>query len=118
MKEKLIKFFTEFLEIGVAHSGAKGYGNPTSSLVEYCKMVGLNELVMTMLKIMASETWYNSNEYRLNGAGLKMLWSGNLGKERFRVVICGDQTENYPSFVAAAKTLIGEYGFDKDLLEF
>lgn len=55
----------------------------------------------------------DSHEMRLNGAGLKMLYSKKSND--ITISICGDQVEDYPEFVKEARKTICHFGFERRL---
>lgn len=113
MKLKLVSFFMELLVLGMKYDGGPGWGNPTSSLAEYVTERGLIKFVDGMLALSGEDQWWNSHEYRLNGAGLKMLWHARGTTGGVKVAICGDQIDYYQDFVSAARELINRYGFNE-----
>jgi len=75
----------------------KVYGDPCSYLME--QMVLYQEDFLNMF-VNAPATCCDSHEFRLNGAGLKLLWMKYNG--RLWMDIAGDQKDLYPDFVPRA----------------
>jgi hypothetical protein len=102
-------FFKDLIELSIKYPGDPGFG------------IGCSELLEAMM--LRQETFINRimgdnsgdfNEYRLNGAGLKMHWKveRTTGAEfdTFKCYISGDQVRQYADFVVQAKELIRKRG--------
>lgn len=111
-RHKLMHFFFEMIKLGVKMPGRPGFGNPISWLLE--QMCTRQDAFLDRI---CNDYTYQSNEYRLNGAGLKMHWrlekNTNNGWRVFKCHISGDQAKDYPEFVVAAKRLIRDYDYNK-----
>jgi hypothetical protein len=106
-KFRLKLFFLELLELSYQDI-RPGWGNPCSQL--------LNKMIMyqdPFLDKIIGDYTNNSNELRLNGAGLKMYWEVDKETRQFKCSISGDQAKEYPMFVARARQVIKQYGFNK-----
>jgi len=101
----LLNFFFEFIQLSIKYPGRTGWGNPCSTLIE--AMILRQETFIK--KIIDSDS--DHNEYRLNGAGLKMYWVVDQGK--FKCRIGGDQAKDYPLFVEAVTKFIHQRGASK-----
>jgi len=114
MHRKIIHFLSELNILGILLPGKVGFGYATSALMEYTTERGsILQFVNEMEKASKKDPF--SHEYRLNGAGLKMLWEWNLSKSKIKFVICGDQREYYPEFAKSADILIKENKFNKEV---
>jgi len=106
-KFKLKSFFLELLELSYQDI-RPGWGNPCSIL--------LNKMIMyqdPFLDNILGDYTNESHELKLNGAGLKMYWKVNREPREFKCNISGDQSREYPMFVAQARQLIKKYKFNK-----
>lgn len=105
MKFKLKNLFWQLLRLSNQYRDP-GYGDPCSGLLE--QMCMYQESFLACF-INAKDTHCDSHEYRLNEAGLKLIWMKHKG--RLWMDIAGDQKECYPMFVAAAIETLRMYGF-------
>jgi hypothetical protein len=108
----LLHFFNEIVNLGIRNPGRPGWGNPCSHLVESLILIQ-KKFISGIIEAKPND----SNEYRLNGAGLKMYWENRQerGSDHINFVcsIGGDQAKEYPAFVAAARKFIKERGCAK-----
>jgi hypothetical protein len=106
-KIRLRNFFNELIKLGnIFTSSTPGFGLATSYLCDEMSRRG-DWFIQEIIDRSASG---NSEEIRLNGAGLKLYISeANTNKPRF--VIGGDQAGDYPDFVEiGTKLIINEWG--------
>jgi len=104
----LRRFFYELISLSIRYPGRHGYGVGCSLLIEV--LVERNESFIN--RIIENEDNY-FNEYRLNGAGLKLHWRvirKDGAQPQFQCYISGDQVQDYPDFVVMAKYLIKKWG--------
>ena len=114
MKRKIIQFLEKINILGIQNPGKMGFGYATSGLMDYIRERGsIHQFVEEMEK--ASQKDIFSHEFRLNGAGLKMVWEWNLSKSKIKFYIGGDQKEYYPEFIRVAAVIINEFKFDKEV---
>jgi len=111
---RLKAFFLKLIKLGILHPGV-GMDSATSKLLDDMVLRG-NHIVKRIVGD------YNSDyqEYRLNGAGLKLFWRnaktvkpGGGEYRRFECFIAGDQVEDFPTFTLLAKALIASEGFQQ-----
>ena len=114
MKRKIIQFFEQLIIHSILFPGKMGFGRPASGLMDYIRE---NGSILQFVEEMEKEAQANpfSQEYRLNGAGLKMVWEWNLSKSKIKISIGGDQKEYYPEFMRVATVIIKEFKFDKEV---
>ena len=109
---RLEHFFFELIKLGIKHPGRPNFGSPISWLLEQMCIRHTQ-----FLDRICNDFSQESNECRLNNAGLKMYWRVDKrednGWREFKCSISGDQAKDYPEFVYAAKTLIKQYGYQK-----
>ena len=106
-KSRLKFFFLELIKLGIKHPGR--LGDPCSQLLEDMVMRG-DEFVKRIIGDYTEE----SNEYPLNGAGLKLYWRVKRTAQvnaLLEMYIGGDQKTEYFGFVAAAQSLIYKEGY-------
>lgn len=96
-------FFYELIRLSLRYDYTRN-GSPVSGLIE--QMCLYNEPFVK--RIMGDRT-NESHEFRLNGAGLKMLW--RVHRNRLIIKICGDQVYMYPEFVEEGRKLVRKFGF-------
>lgn len=101
-------FLMDMVKLGLLYPGAEGFGNPVSELVHTCFRTGITSFVDRIYGDYTGE----SHEFRINGAGLKMLWEMD-NKRRFKVSLTGDQRVYYPRFCIEIDLLIEERGFQR-----
>lgn len=111
-KYRLEHFFYELIKLGIEMPGRPGFGSPISWLLE--QMCTRHDHFLDRI---CNDFSQESNECRLNNAGLKMHWRVEKrekdGWRVFKCYISGDQAKDYPGFVTAAKSLIKHYGYDR-----
>jgi len=95
-KYRLRDLFLTMIQIGVAHPGRPGFGWPCSQLLEAMLM-----RQDKFLDRIAGDYTGDCHEYRLNGAGLKMIWDVDKETGRFYCSVSGDQRKDYPEFAEA-----------------
>ena len=66
---QLLYFFWELIKLGIKYPGRPGFGWPCSNLLE-AMMLKQNFFLNRIMGDFSND----SNEYRLNGAGLKLHW--------------------------------------------
>lgn len=117
----LLSFFKDLIDLSIKHPGRVGFGIPCSYLLS--KLILHQEHFIDTIKGDYTNTF---NEFRLNGAGLKMNWRvirenkmltdspddncGPIKVAKFQCYITGDQKKDYPEFVEAAEKLIKSRG--------
>ena len=120
---QLLYFFLELIKLGMDLPGRPGFGWPCSSLLE--SMVLKQQSFIDRIRGDYSGEF---NEYRLNGAGLKLHWKvertnmnltdspddncGPIQFSKFKCYISGDQKDDYTGFVVAAEKYIRERGYN------
>ena len=103
MEFKLRMLFFRLLQLANKHRDPR-YGDPCSGLLE--QMVLYSDYFFAQMLDAARDT---SHEYRLNEAGLKMLWV-YTGRHMY-ITIAGDQKDLYPAWVEAAEVELHRQGF-------
>ena len=106
---RLLGFFHDLIKLGIDMPGRPGFGSPISWLLEQM-CVRQEKFISRILGDYTGE----SNECRLNNAGLKMHWRVDRHvneRGEFKVYIAGDQRNDYAGFYVAAKKLIEHYGY-------
>lgn len=108
----LLYFFNELINIAIKNPARPGWGNACSHLIEALILRQEN-----FIKKIVEAKPNNSNEYRLNGAGLKMYWELRQDRDtsdpRFVCNIGGDQAKDYDDFVVKARLFLKERGVSK-----
>lgn len=110
-------FFWELIGLSFKHNEKPGLVNACSYLIEN---LVLNQEFF--LGRMLNDYTNESNEFRLNGAGLKLYWiverkniiltnspddiCGPVKTVKFKCRVGGDQAKDYPEFVQAANSYI------------
>jgi hypothetical protein len=96
-------FFYELIRLSLRYNYTR-MGSPVSGLIE--QMCLCNE---PFVKRIAGDKTKESHEFRLNEAGLKMLW--RVHKDHLIIKIAGDQVDMYEGFVEEARKLVRRFGF-------
>jgi len=99
----LREFFLELIETAIQYPGTIGF--PCSKLLR--DLVVRNDGFIERIK---GDFTFESTEYRLNDAGLKMWYQVDRDRN-FSCRIGGDQAKDYPFFVARANELIKKYQY-------
>ena len=100
MYHTLVSLFWGLLMLAEQHRSSI-YGNPCINLME---QLVLYQQGFIACFLNAEDTSCDSHEFRLNGAGLKLLWVKYQG--RYWMSIAGDQKDLYPEFVKMAKEFL------------
>lgn len=100
---RLRQFFLGLIKIALRYPGVIGF--PCSYLLE--QMVMRND---SFIRRIEGDYTFDSHEFPLNGAGLKMYWRMDRDR-RFSCRIGGDQAKDYSYFVSLANQLINEYKY-------
>jgi hypothetical protein len=113
---QLIYFFKDLINLSIEFPGKPGWGIGCSHLLE--TMLLRQEAFISGI---IDSQGHTSKEYRLNGAGLKLHWwvdrdlkheNSMLSNPKFRCYISGDQIKDYADFIAKARNLIRERGYN------
>lgn len=110
---RLKVFFLELIKLGIKYPGVNGEF-PCPVLLEDMVINGNN-----VVKRIVGDYSDESQEYRLNTAGLKLYWrlakDSVPGKEyrRFECVMGGDQLDDFHTFTFAATNLINSEGYSR-----
>lgn len=102
-------FLTDLVRLGLLWPGPAGFGSPVSELVSTCFRIGVSTFVDRIYGDYTGE----SHEFRINGAGLKLIWEMDRKDRRLKVSLVGDQKDNYPEFSAEVRELIKERGYQR-----
>jgi hypothetical protein len=113
---QLLIFFRELIQLSINYPGRSGWGHACSELLSDL-ILAQNHFIDRIVGDYSGEF----NEYRLNGAGLKMHWKVKRDKivisnsqvtERahFQCYISGDQKKDYDDFVVMAEKYIKKRG--------
>ena len=100
---RIRNFFYELIRLSLRYDYTRE-GSPVSGLIE--QMCLYNE---SFIKRIMGDRTDEPHEFRLNGAGLKMLW--RVHKDHLIIRITGDQVDMYPMFVDEARKLVRKFGF-------
>ena len=100
---RIRNFFWQLIRLSLRYDYTR-IGSPVSGLIE--QMCLYNDKFIA--RIMGDRT-RESHEFRLNEAGLKMLW--RVHNDRLIIKICGDQVSMYIEFVEEARKLVRKCGF-------
>jgi len=94
-------FFDEIIVIShttqMLQEAITGGGYPLSRLVNSSMSKSL------LIRDIVSDDY---GEYRLNGAGLKLYWRWDRDEDTLKVRIGGDQSKQFPFFVAAVMRIL------------
>lgn len=100
---RIRNFFWQLIRLSLRYDYTR-MGSPVSGLIE--QMCLYNDQFVK--RIMGDKT-RQSHEFRLNDAGLKMLW--RVHKDHLIIKIAGDQVDMYEDFVIEARKLVRKCGF-------